>query len=166
MTGFAANPYRTDPYRGSKFQVILDGKIVPGISRVSPLWRRTDVVVWRDGSFPSHFMTAPGLTGFDPIILERGITHDPTFERWAALSYNHEGDAAMSLKDFRKDMLINLLNQQGSIVLSYMVYRCWVAEYQALPQLDANSNEVAIEMVVLQHEGFERDRDVAEPTQT
>lgn len=166
MTGFVVNPHRLDPYKSSKFQVILDGKVVPGVSRVSPLWRRTDVAVWRSGVMPNHFVTAPGLTSFDPITLERGLTHDPTFEHWAALSYSSLGDAEMSLQIFRKDMLINLLNQQGTIVLSYMVYRCWVAEYQALPELDANANEVAIEKVVLQHEGFERDRDVTEPTET
>lgn len=163
MASFVVNPHRLNPYKNCKFQVILDGKIVPGVSRVSPLWRRTETVLWRDGSFPNHFVTAPGLTNFDPIILERGIAHDTTFEDWAALAYNPAGDAAMSLRNFRKDMRINLLNQQGTVVLSYMVYRCWVAEYQALPELDANGNEVAIERVVLQHEGFERDAEVTEP---
>ncbi len=166
MTGFPVNTHRLDPYRACKFHVILDGRVVPGVSRVSPLGRSTDVVVWRDGGFPSHFMTAPGLTSFDPITLERGITHDPTFEQWAALSYSPHGDAAMSLRNFRKDMRINLLNQQGTAVLSYMVYRAWVANYQALPELDANANEVAIEKIVLQHEGFERDTSVVEPAET
>lgn len=166
MTGFPTNPHRRDPYRASKFQVILDGRIVPYVSRVCPLRRRTDVAIWRDGNFPSHFMTAPGPTSFDPIVIERGITHDTTFEDWAALSYSPRGDAAISLKNFRKDMLINLLNQQGTVVLSYMVFRAWVSEYQPLPELDANGNEVAIETVVLEHEGFERDTAVSEPTET
>ena len=166
MTGFVVNPHRIDPYKIAKFQVILDGKVIPGVAKVSALWRRTDVVVWRDGGFPSHFMKAPGLTTFDPITLERGITHDTVFEDWAALAYTPNGDASMSLREFRKDLRINLLNQQGSVVLSYMACRCWVAEYQALPELDANVNEVAVERVVLQHEGFERDRDVTEPQET
>jgi len=166
MPGFTVNPHRLDPYKISKFQVILDGKVVPGVTRVSPLWRRTDVVLWRDGGFPSHFVTAPGLTSFDTITLERGITHDTTFEDWAALAYSPAGDASMSLRDFRKDMRINLLNQQGTVVLSYMVFRSWVAEYQAMPELDASVNEVAFERVVLQHEGFERDREIGEPQET
>jgi phage tail-like protein len=166
MAGFVVNPHRLDPYRSSKFQVILDGSVVPAVSKLSALWRRTDVVIWRDGTFPSHFMTAPGMTEFDAIVLERGITHDTTFERWAELAYNQRGDAAMSLRNFRKDMRINLLNQQGTVVLSYMVYRCWVTAYQALPDLDANGNEVAIEKVVLQHECFERDTAVTEPAET
>jgi len=166
MTSFPVNTHRLDPYRADKFQVILDGRTVPGVSKVSPLRRTTDVVLWREGGFASHFVTAPGLTSFDPIILERGITHDPTFEQWAALSYSPLGDAAMSLKDFRKDVRINLLNRQGTVVLSYMVYRAWVAEYQALLELDANASEVAVEKIVLQHEGFERDTRVAEPAET
>ncbi len=166
MVEFAVNPHRLDPYKNFKFQVVLDGKVVPGVTRVSTLRRHTETIFHRDGTFPSHLMTAPGATSFDPIVLERGITHDTTFEDWAALAYSPAGDAAMSLRNFRKDIRINLLNQQGSVVLSYMVYRCWVAEYQALRELDANANAVAIETLVLQHEGFERDRDIPEPTET
>lgn len=166
MVEFAVNPHRLDPYKNFKFQVVLDGEVVSGVTRVSTLRRRTETVFHRDGTFPSHLMTAPGATSFDPIILERGITHDTTFEDWAALAYSPAGDAAMSLRNFRKDMRINLLNQQGSVVLSYMVYRCWVAEYQALGELDANANAVAIETLVLQHEGFERDRGIPEPKET
>jgi phage tail-like protein len=72
----------------------------------------------------------------------------------------------MSLRNFRKHMRINLLNLQGNIVLSYMVYRCWISEYQPLPELNADANDVAIETVVLEHEGFERDREVREPAET
>jgi phage tail-like protein len=166
MVTFPVNPHRLDPYKISKFQVILDGRVVPGVTRVSALRRRTETILYRDGAFASHLITAPGTTSFEPITLERGITHDTTFEDWAALAYNPAGDAAMSLLTFRKDMLINLLNQQDSVVLSYMVYRCWVAEYEALPVLDAHDNAVAIEKIVLQYEGWERDRDVGEPTET
>jgi len=166
MPPFSVNVHRFDPYKNFKFRVILDGKAVPGVSKVSGLRRTTEVVLHRDGGLPSHFQKAPGLTRFEPITLERGITHDTTFEDWADLAFNQQGDAAMSLKNFRKDMLIDLLNQQGSVVLAFMVYRCWVAEYQALPELDANGNAVAIETITLEHEGFERDRGVAEPVET
>jgi phage tail-like protein len=166
MARFTVNPHRFDPYKDFKFQVILDGNTVPDVTRVSGLIRRTETVTYRAGTLPNHFITAPGLTSFDPITLERGITHDTTFEDWAALAYNPAGDTAMSLRNFRKDMRIDLLNQQGSTVLSYMVYRCWVAEYHALPELDANGNEVAMETVVLVHEGFERDREVREPQES
>jgi phage tail-like protein len=123
-------------------------------------------VDYRSGTFVSRFLRSPGLSKFDPIVLKRGITHDTTFEDWAELVYHPAGDAAMSLRNFRKDMRINLLNQQGSVVLSYMVYRCWVSEYAPLPDLDADANEVAMETIVLEHEGFERDRGVSEPQET
>ena len=166
MSTFPVNPHRLDPYKVFKFQVIVDNHVIPGVSRVSALRRHTEVIRFREGAFTSHFLTAPGVTRFDPIVLERGITHDTTFESWAELAYSPAGDAAMSLKEFRKDMRINLLNQQGSVVLSYMVYRCWVSEYVALPELDAQANAVAIESIVLEHEGFERDRAVTEPVET
>ena len=165
MTEFAVNPHRLDPYKRFKFQIIVDGEIVPGVSQVSALSRQTEIVSFRSGSFLNQFLKAPGLTRFNPIVLKRGITHDTTFEDWAELAYNPAGDAAMSLKNFRKDMRINLMNQQGSVVLSYMVFRAWVSEYEPLPELCADSNEVAMETIVLEHEGFERDRSVTEPVE-
>jgi phage tail-like protein len=164
MTSFPVNPHRLDPYKNFKFQVILDGKIVPGVSKVGPLRRRTAAVLYRDGNFANHNITAPGLTEFEPITIERGITHDKTFEAWAALVYGAAG--SMSLKSFRKNMRINLLNEQGMVARSYMVYRAWVSEYTALPVMDASANEVAIETIVLTYEGFELDSSVTEPVET
>lgn len=166
MTEFAVNPHRLDPYKRFKFQIIVDGEIVPGVSHVSALSRQTEIVSFRSGSFLNQFLKAPGLTTFDPIVLKRGITHDTTFEDWAELAYNPAGDAGMSLKNFRKDMRINLLNQQGTVVLSYMVFRAWVTRYEPLPELCADASEVAMETIVLEHEGFERDRSVTEPVET
>lgn len=166
MVEFAVNTHRLDPYKSFKFRVVLDGKSVPGVSKVSSLARRTEPILHRSGGSVSSMTKAPGLTTFDPIRLERGVTHDQTFEDWANLAFNVRGDAEMSLRKFRKDMVIELLNQQATVVLRYLVYRCWVVEYQALSELDANANGVAIESIVLEHEGFERDSGVAEPTET
>ena len=166
MARFALNTHRIDPYKISKFQVVLDGRVVPDVIRVSALRRETETVLYRAGDFPNHLIKAPGLTDFDPIVVERGITHDTTFEDWADLCYSAQGDAAASLKAFRKDMLINLLNRQGAVVLSYRVYRCWVSEYTALPDLDSQANETAIESITIQHEGWERDKSVPEPAET
>lgn len=166
MTSFTVNPRRLDPYKVFKFQVLLDGQIVPGVERVGPLRRRTEAIQYRDGTFASHMVMAPGITTFEPIVIERGITHDKTFEAWAALAYNSPGMPGMSLKNFRKDIRINLLNEQGTIVRSYMIYRAWVSEYTALPELDASANAVAIETVVLTYEGFEIDESVTEPAET
>lgn len=166
MSRFPVNVHRQDPYRNFKFSVIVDGRSVPDILRVSPLTRRTESVISRSGGDPSQFRVAPGPSSFEPVTIERGLTHDPTFENWANLTFSAAGDAAMSLKDYRKDIQINLHNLQGSIVMSFRVYRCWVSEYQALPALDANEAALATERIVVQHEGWERDREVSEPAET
>ena len=166
MRGFSVNAHRHDPYRNFKFRVIIDRKPVVGVTRVSPLRRITQPVHSRDGGDSSRQRVAPGLSSFEPVVIERGLTHDATFEQWANQVYNPAGDAGVSLKDFRKDVVIQLLNLQGTVVMSFKVHRCWVAEYQALPELDANRESVAIERIVLEHEGWERDQEVGEPAET
>jgi phage tail-like protein len=155
MAQFSVNATRLDPYKNFKFRVRWDGKIVAGVSKVSALKRTTEVVSHReggDGSTPHH---SPGASKFDPITLERGITFDPEFEAWANLVYSTEGDAAVSLAKFRKDILIEVNNLQGEVVKRFEVYRCWVSEYTALPELDANANAIAFETIVLQNEGHQ-----------
>jgi phage tail-like protein len=167
MPQFSVNPHRFDPYKNLKFRVKWDGRYVAGVSKVSGLRRTTDVVEHREGGDPSSQRKSPGLTKYAPIILERGITHDLEFERWANKIWNlgsGMGDE-VSLKDFRKDIYIELYNEAGQLVMAYKVFRCWVSEYQALPDLDANGNAVAIESLTVQNEGWERDHDVVEPAE-
>jgi phage tail-like protein len=163
---FPVNTYRFDPYKNFKFRVKWDGRYIAGVNRISALKRSTVPIESREGGDPSQSRVSPGKWMFEPITLERGITHDPQFEAWANLSFNMGGDAAMSLKNMRKDILIELLNEEGMVAKAFKVYRCWVSEYQVLPQLDANGGAVAIESIVLQNEGWERDTEVPEPTQT
>jgi phage tail-like protein len=164
MAQFSANPQRFDPYKNFKFRVRWDGKIVAGISKVSALKRSTEVVEHREGGDPSTKRKSPGQTKYEPITLERGVTHDPEFEAWANKVWNFGAGSGseVSLADFRKDIIIELLNEAGDIVLSYKVYRCWVSEYQALPELDASANAVAIQTLKLENEGWERDTSVTE----
>lgn len=166
MAQFPVNPHRLDPYKNFKFRVKWDGRYVAGIAKVSPLKRTTEVIRFREGGAPSSSRKSPGRTEYEPITLERGVTHDPEFERWANLAFNHAGDAAMSLKNFRKDLVIGLLNEQGAVVLAYRVYRAWVSEFVALPELDGNGAAAAVESIRLEHEGWERDPDVREPAET
>ncbi len=166
MRMFSVNVHRFDPYRGFKFQVLWDGTVIPGISKVSSLSRMTEPVIHREGGDPSSFRVSPGTTKFEPIVLERGLSHCAAFEEWANQTFNPEGEAAMSLQNYRKDIHINLLNLQGAVVMAFMVRRCWVSEYHALPELDSNKNRVAIEKIVLEHEGWERDSAVTEPQET
>jgi phage tail-like protein len=167
MARFSVNPSRFDPYKNFKFRVKWDGRYVAGISKVGPLRRTTEVVVHREGGDPSTSRKSPGRTTYEAITLERGVTHDTEFEKWANKVWNFgagEG-SEVSLADFRKDILIDFFNEAGQKVLSYKVYRCWVSEFQALPELDANANAVAIQTIKLENEGWERDLDVAEPAE-
>jgi phage tail-like protein len=163
---FSANPTRFDPYRNYNFRVKIDNQYVAALSKCTGLKRTTEVTPWREAGDPSHGRQLPGKTKFEAITLEAGLTHDPTFESWANLVHNFQGDSAGSLKNFRKDILIELYNEGGQKVMAYKVYRCWVSEYQATPDLDANGNGVAITHIKLENEGWERDTSVTEPTET
>jgi len=166
MPQFSVNTHRFDPYKNFKFRIKWDGRVVAGVSKISPLKRSTEPVTHREGNDPSTARVSPSVWKFEPITVERGVTHDLDFEAWANLIYTTQGDAAISLKNFRKDFLIEFMNEQGSVAKAYRVFRCWVSEYTALPELDANANTVAIESMVLQNEGWERDPAVTEPAES
>jgi phage tail-like protein len=165
MAQFTVNPDRFDPYKNFKFRVKWDGRYIAGVSKISALTRITEVVEHREGGDPNTVRRSPGLTRFAPLVLERGVTHDPEFEQWANKVWHFGAGlgAEVSLKDFRKDITLELYNEAGQLVLAYRVFRCWPSEYQALPELDANANVVAIQRLTLQHEGWERDYAVSEP---
>lgn len=167
MPQFTVNPERFDPYKNFKFRVKMDGRYVAGVSRVSALKRITEVVQHRDGGDPSALRKSPGRTHFEPITIERGVTHDAEFEQWANKVWNYGAGLGqeVSLKDFRKDILLELYNEAGQLVIAYKIYRCWPSEFQALPDLDSNGAVVAIQSLVLQNEGWERDDQVAEPSE-
>jgi phage tail-like protein len=169
MAQFSVNvdPQRFDPYKNFKFRVKWDGRYVAGVSKVSALRRTTEVVTHREGGDPTTNRKTPGRTNYEAVTLERGVTHDPEFEKWANKVWNLGSGlgAEASLKDFRKDIQIEFYNEAGQLAISYNVYRCWVSEYQALPELDANANAVAIQTLKLENEGWERDYAVTEPTE-
>ena len=167
MAGFVVNSSRFDPYKNFRFRLKWDGKYVAGVSKVSALKRTTEVVEHRDGGDPTSMRKSPGNTKFEPLTLERGVTHDTEFEAWASLVWKIKNPAGtqIALKSFRKDLLLELHNEAGQVALVYKIYRAWVSEFNALPELDANANAVAIQSIILQHEGFERDVDVQEPTE-
>ena len=167
MAQFSVNAQRFDPYKNFKFRVKWDGRYVAGVSKVGALKRSTEVVEYREGGDPSTSRKSPGRTKYEAITLERGVTHDLEFEAWANKVW-HVGNglgAEVSLKDFRKDVILEVYNEAGQLVIAYKIYRCWVSEFQALPDLDANANAVAIQTLKLENEGWERDTEVAEPTE-
>jgi phage tail-like protein len=167
MPQFTVNATRFDPYKNFKFRLKWDGKYVAGISKVTALKRMTEVVKHREGGDPSSSRKSPGRTEFDAITCERGVTHDTEFEKWANKVWDYGSGLGkeVSLKDFRKDLLLEFYNEAGQLAITYKIYRCWVSEYQAMPDLDANANAVAIQHLKLENEGWERDVDVTEPTE-
>jgi phage tail-like protein len=167
MAIFTVNAQRFDPYKNFKFLVKWDGRVVAGMSKVSMLKRTTEVVKHREGGDPSTSRKSPGRTEYEAITLERGVTNDTAFEQWVSKVWNVGAGlgSEVSLKDFRKDITIELYNEAGQLAIAYKVYRCWVSEYQALPDLDANANAVAIQHIKLENEGWERDIAITEPTE-
>jgi phage tail-like protein len=167
MAEFSVNPQRFDPYKNFKFRVRWDGRFVAGVSKVSALKRTTEVVEHRTGGDSSTSRKSPGRSKFEAITLERGVTHDVEFEAWANRVWNVEAGAGaeVSLANFRKDIIIELYNEAGQLAIAYKVFRCWVSEYQALPELDGNANAVAIQSIKLENEGWIRDVEIPEPAE-
>ncbi len=166
MAEFTQNPLRLDPYKNFKFRVKWDGNYVAGISKVGGLKRTTEVVKHRDGGDSSSSRKSPGRTEYDPITLERGVTHDADFENWANRVHNFSAKPGkgkeMSLGDFRKELILEVWNEAGQVQIQYLIHRCWVSEFQAMPDLDANANAVAIQHIKLENEGWELDASVTE----
>ena len=162
---FNVNAERFNPYLNFKFRLKWDNKYIAGVSKASSLKRTTEVVEHREGGAPSSSSLWPGKSKYEPITLERGVTHDLEFEKWALKVWNYGAGlgSESSLKDFKKDITLEVYNEAGQLVISYKIHRCWVSEYQALPELDANANGIAIQSITMQIEGFERDPEVTEP---
>ncbi len=169
MAQFTVNPERFDPYKNFKFRVLWEGSTTPvaGVSKISALKRTTEVVKHREGNDPSSSRKMPGRTEYEPITLERGVTHDSEFEKWANKVWNFDSGlgSEVSLKDFRKNIMIELYNESGQLALRFKVFRCWVSEFQTLSDLDANANAVAIQTIKLENEGWERDYETPEPSE-
>jgi phage tail-like protein len=168
MPKFTTNADRVDPYSTFKFRLKMpDGNYVAGVSKVSALKRTTEVIEHREGGDPSSTHKKPGQTKYEGITLERGVTHDTEFERWANKVWNYGSGlgSEVSLKDFRKDLVLEIYNEAGQLALAYKLFRCWPSEFTAFPDLDASASAIAIQSLKLENEGFERDYDVAEPTE-
>ncbi len=167
MAQFSVNAQRFDPYKNFKFRVKWDGKYVAGVSKCSSLKRTTEVVKHREGGDPSSSRKSPGRTEYEAITLDRGVTHDKEFEQWANKVWNFGSGlgAEVSLKDFRKDIILEMYNEAGQLAIAYKIFRCWVSEFQSLADLDANANAVNIQHLKLENEGWERDVEVPEPSE-
>jgi phage tail-like protein len=165
--GFPANAHRYDPYKNFKFRILWGGKTILGVSKISALKRTTEVVRHRSGGQNSYDYKSKGRTTYDAITCERGITHDREFEKWADMTTTYQGgDAATDLVNYKRDLLLEVMNERGQVVFRYFLFGCWVSEYQAMPDLDANANAVAIEHLKIEVEGWFRDPNTKEPKES
>jgi phage tail-like protein len=165
-SGFIVNTHRYDPYKNYKFRVIMNGKVVLGVSKVSALKRTTEVVTHRSGGDNVSEHKSPGLTRYEPILMERGITHDRAFEEWANSLHQFAGDSNMDLVNYKRDLILEVMNEKGQVAFRYFLHDCWVSEYTAMPELDAGENVVAIEGIKIELEGWERDVETTEPDES
>jgi len=168
---FSINTHRTDPYKNFKFRILMEGRVVLGVSKISALRKTTEVVKWREGSDPSsNEHKSPGRASYDAITMERGLTHDREFEQWANMVNPFDGDSAMDLVNYKKTLMLEFLNERGQIAFRYILYNCWVSEYTAILELDANAKEdketVALERIKIELEGWQRDTEVQEPDES
>jgi phage tail-like protein len=158
-----ASTNRFDPYRNFRFRVKWDGQYVAGLSKMGALKRSTEMTEWHEAGVNITSRKLPGKTKFEAVTLEAGVTYDTAFEDWANLVNDFASHTIASLTDFRKNVTVDVFSEAGgNAVLSYNLYRAWVSEYQALPDLDAGANAVAITTIKLEYEFFDRDRDVTE----
>jgi phage tail-like protein len=163
MAKFEKDTKRVAPYPNNRFKLKIGTRYVAGLNKCSSLKKTTEKVDWFESGNPSSPFRLPGKTSYEAITLTAGVTHDREFEEWANQVNNFQGDAAISLKSFRKDLTIEIYNEEGQIVMAYQVFRCWVSEYQALPELDAGGNAVMVQTIKLENEGWQRDPAVVEP---
>ena len=164
--GFTVNAHRFDPYKNFKFHVYLDGRLVMGVSRSArssapPRWSAT-----APGGDNSIDFKSPGRTKYEAVTLERGLTHDREFEKWAANVHSYAGDAATDLRNYKKALTVEMLNLRNQPAIRYFLFNCWPSSYTAMPDLSSMENAVAIESLVLEVEAWERDFDLAEPDES
>jgi phage tail-like protein len=165
---FTVNTTRFDPYKNYRFLVYFGTSTtaVAGVSKVSGFKRSSDAIDYKEGG---NMIIRKGLgrTKYDPITLERGVTFATDFEDWAnAAQVLDKGAPSQSLANLRKEIRVELLNEEGQAVHRYLVHNCWVSEFQAMGDLDGGGNAVVIEHIKVENEGWERDMSLTEAKET
>jgi phage tail-like protein len=164
--GFSANAHRFDPYKNFKFRLKDGERTVLGVSKVGPLKQTTQVVTYRSGGDNSWERKSPGRTSVDSVMLERGLTQDREFERWAQMVSSWGGDPLKDLVNYKRELTLEVMNEKGQVAMRYHLHECWVSEYTAMPELDAAGNAIAVESLKLELEGWSRDPETTEPDES
>lgn len=166
MPTFNVNAHRIDPYKNFRFRVTWDGRLVAALSKMSAIKKATEAIEWRAAADAGITRKMPGRTKFEPVTFEAGLTHDRQFLEWANQVNNPQGEAANSLLNYRKSVRVEVLNMQGTPVMAFNLMRAWASEFQALPEMDANANAVAIQTLKVEYENFQLDDAVVEPAES
>ena len=166
MPMFNVNAHRIDPYKNFRFRVTWDSRTVAALSKMSAIKKATEAIEWRAAADAGIVRKMPGRTKFEAVTFEQGLTHDRQFLEWANQVNNPQGEAADSLVNYRKTVRVEVLNMQGTPVMAFNLLRAWVSEFQALPEMDANANAVAIQTLKVEYENFILDEAVTEPAET
>ncbi|MEA2721880.1 MAG: hypothetical protein QOJ39_3744 [Candidatus Eremiobacteraeota bacterium] len=153
---------RFDPYRNFRFKVKWDNQYVAGVTKMGALKRTTEMVEFREAGENITSRKMPGKTSYAAVTCEAGLTYDTSFFDWANQVNDFASHSVTSLADFRKNVTIVVFNEAGVPAMSYNLFRCWVSEFQALPDLDAGANAIAITTIKLEYEWFELDAGVTE----
>jgi phage tail-like protein len=146
-----------DPYRKFKFLVKWNNAVVMAVHKVSSITKSIDPIDWRTGGDSNFSAKVPGLTKWEPITLERGLSADTAFQEWMVLvnKYTKAGlGADEAVHAFRKNLNIEMYSLQNELVMTINVYNAWPSKL-TIADFDAKANELAIEHMELQNEGWD-----------
>lgn len=153
---------RHDPFRGFKFKVVIPGLTKAGFSKVSGLKEATEVTTYREGTDAVTSRKLPGLTEYDNVTLEQGLSKDNGFRDWRKQIVNLAKEAGADGTGpagvapplaFRKTVTISLYDKAGTEVKQWQLREAWPASLE-VADLDAMSSDVVIESLELAHEGM------------
>ncbi len=152
--------HRHDVFRNFNFRILMGGVEVAACRKMSGLDVSVNAIKFRAGNAPSSVDEClPGRVEYQPVTFESGITNDTTLEDWAkSLVHNEWSQHQRSAEpDFRREVEVRILDLDQREVRRYVIHHCWPSKFTATNELDGGGNDVLIETLELQHEGFTRE---------
>ena len=139
---------RVDPFRNFNFLVEIDGIAQASFTECSGLSTTTEVIENREGGDNVTVRKLPGKTSYSDISLKWGLT-DST-ELWDWRQQITDGNVV------RKNGSIVVFDLDNSTeVARWNFVRAWPTKWEG-PTLSAKGNDIAIDTLVLAHEGLTR----------
>mgnify|MGYP002564643489 FL=1 len=136
------------PYKKYNYKVLLDNSEEAGFSEVSSPDITSDPVEYREGNMTGKTAgKQPGILKYGNVTLKRGVTESQVFVAW--MKDIQDGKAP------RKTVVITLMDDEMKEVASWQLEKAWPTKYTGT-DMNATSNEVAIESLELVTEGVTR----------